>query len=643
MSFAFTGKILHVDLTARTSWVEPLPDEWRSKWIGCRGINAYLLWRDCRPGIDPLGPENPLIFGLGPLTGTHAPTSGRHAVTCKSPATGFYLKSSAGGHWGLHAKLSGYDHIVVHGAAAAPTYLWLHDNVVEFRDATAVWGHDVRQSDALIKKQLGDDQVQVACIGQAGENLVSCAAIMYSVYNAAGRAGAGAVMGSKRLKAIAVKGSGSVVVADPKAYNEAVFAAREAIANQSGAAGLSMYGTAVGIPLHLERRTLPSFNFQHGIIENGYNLSGQWLTASPYLKRPFACATCPIACHRFTAITSGPHAGCYSGGPEYETNSALGSGCGTADMEVIIKANELSNLYGLDTISVGAMIQWAMESYQRGVISREEADDLDLGWGNSDTILTLIKKIALREGFGNLLADGIKRASEKVGKDSWKWAVQVKGLEQSRNENRFSHSYGLAFAVNPRGPDHLMTECIAERGGSVEGRALIKKITGDVKYATSFIVDKRAEIVRYHEDIYCATEAVGCCVFMSTAQYGLHPENLAELFSTATGIPMTGDRLMEAGRRTVTLEKCFNVREGASRKDDTLAYRTLYEKMPDREEIDPTPYPEKLERMLNEYYTLHGWDLATSWPTRETLTSLGLADVADELGAMGRLPTQGGG
>lgn len=636
---AFAGRILHVDLTERKTWIEPLDEGLVRRFLGARGINAYLLWRDLRPGVDPLGPENPLIFGLGPLTGTYAPSSGRHATTAKSPASGLYAKASGGGQWGLEAKLCGLDHLVIHGESAEWVYLWIHDGRVEFCDARHLRGQNSREATLALQRDLGVDRVEVACIGQAGENRVAFAGIMFSLYNTAARCGVGAVMGAKRLKAIALRGHRSVRVAEPEAYTRAVHSVRQAIAADTGASGLAAYGTAVGVPLHIERKTLPSFNFQRGTVENAHRLSGQYLVGSPYFRRPFACTACTVGCHRYTEIKAGPYAGCHTGGPEFETASALGSGCGTGDLEVVIRANELCNLYGLDTISTGSVIQWTMECFQRGVLTPADTGGLDVRWGSADAILTLVRQIAQREGFGALLADGVARAAERVGQGSERWAMAVKGVEQSRNENRFSLAYALAFAVNPRGPDHLMTECIAERGGTPEAREVIRRITGDVKYATSFIVDKRAEIVRWHEDTYAATECLGLCVFMSTCAFAVNLENMAELFRAATGIPMGAEDLARAGRRVVTLERCINVREGATRADDRLPHRTLFEKLPGRSEADPTPFDRKLERMLDEYYELHGWDRATGRPTRRVLEALDLGEVADELARRGRLPS----
>ncbi|MEW6546545.1 MAG: aldehyde ferredoxin oxidoreductase family protein [Bacillota bacterium] len=631
------GDILYVDLTERRSWREPVTPQRVLDFLGGRGINASLLWELLEPGTDPLGPANPLIFGTGLVTGTEAPSSGRTTVACRSPATGWYLKTSGGGHWGAELKYSGYGYLVVLGRAEEPVYLWIDDGRVEIRDARQVWGKDVRETDRAIKAEVGDEDIQVAAIGPGGERLVRFAGIMFSVYNAAARGGAGAVMGSKNLKAVAVRGRGGVRPAQPARFHELARACHESLSADSGFAGLGKYGTSGSLNAINEVRALASYNFRRGHLEDVYPITGQYLAEAGYLRRRAACFGCIIGCHRYTEISRGRYAGTYTGGPEYETFCALGSGCGLLDTEAVIKANELCNLYGLDTISCGSVIQWAMECYEKGLLSSGDLDGLDLHWGNGEAVVEMVRRIAWREGFGDVLADGVRAAAEKVGGDSYKWAVQAKGLEQSRVDTRSAKSYALAFAVNPRGPDHLHTETFAEFGLSPEGRALIARITGDEKYANSYLGEKRAEIVRWHEDCYAATDALGFCAFTSTALYGVTPQLMAQVFAAATGYEMSEESLMEAGRRIVTLEKCINVREGATREHDVLPWRMMHERSPDRSDPDAINSPEELARMLDEYYTLHGWDLETSWPLESTLRKLRLGTVADELAAIGRL------
>lgn len=654
MRFAIAGKILHVDLSKEQIWTEPVPEEWVRKFIGSRGINAKILWDTLKPGIDPLSPENTLIFGTGTLSGTFAPTSGRTTVTCKSPATHLYLKTNVGGHWGTELKFAGYDYLVVQGAAKDPVYLWIDNGKVEIRDARHLWGKDVRETTNLLHEEVGDSATQVAAIGQGGENLVFFAAVMVSVYNAAARGGAGAVMGSKKLKAVAVRGHGSIKVADSKEFYRTCHVAIKNSYEDATAKFAHLYGTAGSVPMVNEARAFPAYNFRKGYIEGAEKIGGPYLAESKYLKRRLGCNACIFCCHRYCEIHDGKFAGCYTGGPEYETISALGSGCGSIDLEVVIKANELCNIYGLDTISAGNLVQWAMEGYEKKIFTEQQLEGLRLEWGNGEAIVELVHRIAHRQGLGNILADGVKRAAEKIGRGSEKWAIQAKGLEQSRVETRAAFGYALAFAVNPRGPDHLHSETIAEFGTRPGGRRLIKKITGDEKYANPRLMDKRADIVRWHEDCFAATDSLGLCAFINTSRFGVDPQQMADIFSAAIGKRVTEEELMQAGRRILTLEKCFNVREGATRADDVLPWRLMNEPLESLArgqdvqkaaeekagagDFVPINSAAMLNRMLDEYYALHDWDRQTSWPYRDTLEKLDLKEVIPELEAKGKIP-----
>lgn len=640
--YGWADTILHVDLTRRKTTKEPFQEHLGKAFLGGRGLNAKLLWDYVNSGAEPLSPDNVLIFGAGPLTGTTAPSAGRTTVTSKSPLTNLYLKTSMGGHWGVELRFAGYDHLVLHGASEHPVYLWINDGNVELREASHLWGLDVRETDRAIRQELGDECAKITCIGPAGEKLVRIAAIMSSIYHAAARGGIGAVMGSKKLKAIAVRGTGSVTIKDPKSFREVSFAAREAVAKDSGASSLYQYGTAGGVAWTNEQGGFPAYNFRVGYCEIVEPLTGEYLVEKKYLKRRVGCFGCTISCHRYTTIEKGPYAGTYTGGPEYETLSALGAGAGVFGTEPVIRANELCNTMGLDTISTGAVIQWAMESFERGVLTREDTGGMDLIFGNDEALINLIRMIAYKEGIGDLLSEGVRRASEKIGKDSWKWAIcNSKGMEQSRVETRCSKAYALAFAVNPRGPDHLHTTTMAECGASPEAVALIEKLTGDKKWASPYCTEFRPEIVRWHEDCYAVLEGLGLCSFTATVAYGVTPRNMAEMFSAATGVHATENEIMLAGRRIVTLEKCFNVREGADRKQDDLPWRLMHEPAPTGSGKGMLNSPQELGAMLDAYYSLHGWDRATSRPYKETLEELGLAKIGDELERMGRLPARG--
>ncbi len=622
------GKILIVDLTNKKIGEKPISDEMVEKYLGSRGISAKILWDGTDRNTEPLGADNILIFSAGTLTGTFAPSSGRVTITTKSPATNMYLKSSTGGHWGSKLKYAGYDILVVKGKSKKPAYIFIDNKEVSIRDADHLWGKDVRETTEKIKEELGDQHIQVACIGPAGEKKVLFSAIMFTTYHAASRGGAGAVMGSKNLKAVAVRGINGLKVANPVKFKESSMRCRELLMNDSMYPSTSKFGTSGSLMWVNQEGLIGTRNFRDGPFDKASYLTGQYLVEAGYLKGRIGCESCVFGCHRYTEWKDG-----FSGGPEYETLASLGCGLCIGDTEAVLKGNELCNIYGLDTISTGGVIQWAIESFERGAFTEEDTSGVILNWSDSSVMLELIKEIAFREGIGDLLAEGTKRASEKLGKDSYKWAVQARGLEQSRADTRSAKGYALAFALNPRGPDHLHTECSAEFGGTPEGIERIKKITGSEKYAVPYITEKRPEIVQWHEDCYAATDALGFCAFATTAAYSLTPADMAKIFSYATGINMDENKLMKAGARIVTLEQCYNIKLGKTREWHVLPYRLMNEKSP--VEAGSTNTKEEIDGMLDEYFELRKWDKKTSYPYLETLNSLNLEEIGDELNKAG--------
>lgn len=618
--FGWVGKILHIDLSTQNIWEEEFPVELGRKFLGGRGINAKLLWDIIEePGIDPLSPGNPLIFGTGTLTGTSAPSSGRTTVTCKGPATGLYLKTNMGGHWGAELKFAGYDHLVIHGASTKPVYVLIRDNEVEINDASSLWGLDVRQTTEKLKKDHGDPDLKVATIGPAGENLVMFASIMNSIYNAAGRGGAGAVMGSKKLKAIAVRGTGEVAVKEPKKFRRVALLAREAFYFDPLGLKYYMWGTG------------PSVAFDGGVRGSVLIAPNYMLKVGRY-KRRHGCFNCSMACHRYIELDSGPYAGTFTRGLELETTESLGRDCGNVDFETLVKANDLANILGMDTISLGKVIAWAMESYEKGILG-DYVEDIRLEFGNDEAIIEVIPMIAYRKGkLGALLADGTKRAAEKVGKDSIKWAMQQKGFEDHGGTILQSRgSYVLGCAVNPRGPDHLSSQPLPAFGRQIHHRAKMEEITGDLWPGP--LEEKNVPLVtRWHEDMFTSLECLGFCIFSGISALAVTFENMAEMFSLATGIDMSEDELRLAARRVFNLEKSFNVQEGAKRSDD---YPPWY--YPTKDVKDPAAlegYDDSKaywDRMLDGYYSLHEWDPKTSRPYRETLAKLNLDEVAERL------------
>ncbi|HOF02609.1 MAG TPA: aldehyde ferredoxin oxidoreductase family protein [Atribacterota bacterium] len=626
----FLGKVLHIDLNNKKTWIEEIKREDWMKFLPGRGLAAKLLWDLTDEKTDPLGNNNVLIFSTGGFTGSILPCSGRTTVTFKSPATNMYFKSNVGGKWGAELKFTGYGYLVIHGKADSPIYIYINNDKVYFKDATLFWGKDVRETNRLIQEEINDSSVELATIGPAGENLVLISSVMFSTYSAAARGGIGAVMGSKNLKAIAVKGNKKIELNKNEKIKELATIARKSIRNDSGFKGLSRYGTAGSVISLTNIDCYPSRNFQHSRFIDAEKISGEVLLESGRLTKSTACYSCIIGCHRFTKTLGHKYDG-FAGGPELETISSFGIGPEVNDFDAIVKANELCNIYGLDTISTGSVIQWAMECYEKGIISKKDTGGIELKFGNGEAVVQMIEKIAYRDGFGDILAQGVRRAAQKVGSDSWKWAIEAKGLEQSCVDTRVAKGYALAFAVNPRGADHLHTETFAELGLSEEGRELIKRIMGSDKFIGPTTTVKRAAIVRWHEDCYAASDALGFCVFTNTALYGLTPKMMAEMWSIAIGEDVSEEELMEAGRRIITLEKAYNVRCGATRSEDTLPWRIMNEGVKDREGRDFIVTSQKeLDEMLDEYYKLHGWDLKTSWPTRKVLEKLDLGFIVEE-------------
>ena len=628
-------KVLHVDLSHNTYQVEVFDQKFMRKYLGGRGISSFLLYRDVQKGIDPLSPENILAFAPGVLCGTNVPTVARTTVTCKSPATELFMKTSMGGHWGAALKFTGYDVLVLHGCSDEWTHLIVTDKEVIFESAIPYLGMSVVKTTGEILNNHPDmPGLAVACIGQAGENLIKYAGIFCSTYHTAARGGQGAVMASKKLKAISCIGHDAIKMHDTGRFLKLTEASRQKIKSVKRCAMYKELGTPGNIMGLNETNTLPVRNFQKGSMEDVYEITGQAIVEKGHLVRYESCFGCTISCKRYTK-TLRKYPDSASGGPEYETISVFGAGCEVADTDACLRANDLTNQYGLDSISTGTCIQWAMECAEKGLLPKTFTDPktdqvYNLAFGDADGMLILIEMIAFRRGLGALLAEGVRDAAKIIGGDSWKWAVEAKGLEQSRIETRNAKGYGLAFAVNPRGPDHLYGQCMAEFGFSPEMRSIIKRITGDEKYAVAESVAKKPEIVEWHENVFAISDALGICSRATLSTYSILPEDMLQMYEAATGISMTVKELTEAARRIINLERFFNMREGVRRESDTLPWRLMNEPL---EDLDKKGFsmnsPEELNCMLDKYYELRGWD-ETGLPRLATLQRLELDNVIKE-------------
>ena len=450
--FGWTGTILKVDLTGGTIQRAALTEDLAYQYLGQAGINARILYDLAGPETDPFGPDAPLIFGVGPLAGTLAPCSGRFSVTFKSPLTGIFGDSNCGGHWGSELKMAGYDHIVITGRSEYPVYLWIDNDKVEIRDARALWGQDTWVTEDLVKQDVGERTAQVVCIGPAGENLVRFAAIICNLARAAARCGPGAVMGSKNLKAIAVRGDRGIRVADKTGFKQAVDEAVQAILSDPLYDSAKTYGTLAITGMAQALGFLPTRNFQQSTFGGADKLRGE-VFLERYGTKHKGCYNCPVACSRYYNITEGPYASTHGEGPEYESVTALGAKCGNDNFDAILHANTLCNQLGLDTISTGNVIAWAMECSEKGILTQAQLGGTDLHFGNDFALIELIKKIAARDGIGDILAEGSLKASQRMGGTNF--VVHGKGLDYPAVDIRGTKGMALSFAVSPRGGDHL--------------------------------------------------------------------------------------------------------------------------------------------------------------------------------------------
>ncbi|HHC19066.1 MAG TPA: hypothetical protein ENK81_01500 [Euryarchaeota archaeon] len=630
--FSAHGKILHIDLSNNKIWVENFPKELLENYIGSRGIMARMYWDLVPPYAHPFSPENIVMIGAGTFTGTPMPSAGRTIVTFKSPATGRYFKGSVGGDFGLKLKMNGYDIITIRGAAEEPVYVYIEDDHVEIKPADDLWSHDVRSAHIKLVKRHGHN-VDTLLIGPAGEKLVKYASINASIYNVAARGGGGAVLGSKKLKGIVVsEGSTPVEIADPKKYYELMKKVVSNIMKDEALVATAKLGTASATMSLDSTSTLPNFNFRKPYWEHAYKNSGEYYLEEGYLVGRAGCGQCIVSCHRHTRTDK--YGGVDTIGPEYETSNALGGNIGNADTDALIYMNDLANIYGLDTISLGGVISWVMESYEKGYLQElKEELGTEPTWGNVEAAIKLIHKIVNRDGIGDILAEGLAEACKKVNPETCKWAVQANGLEHSRVETRVAKAYALAFALNPRGPDHLHTETFAEFGTSEGALKLIERLTGHREWAGVGKTEGRPEIVMWHEDMYAVTDSVGFCAFITTAGFAVDEFLMADLFTAATGIEKNAETLMRDGERIVTLERMILVREGRRRKDDKLPWRIMHEPIKTREGKEYVVSEEELNEMLDKYFRLRGWDAKTGVPLPEKLRALGLeftVDVAEK-------------
>ncbi len=617
----YGGTVLRVDLSDGLVRRQPTEEHLARAFLGGRGLNVKRLWDELPAHTDGLSPSNLLAIGVGPLVGTTFPGGARFNVTAMSPQTGILGDSNAGGFFGPELKFAGYDQLILHGKAALPVYLWIQDDVVELRDARGLSGLDTWDTTSAIHQELGDSQVQVATIGPAAENGVLFSGVFCNLVRTAARTGMGAVMASKNLKAIAVRGTGSFPVADMNRFRELIEHLDDRIYNHPEYEIRCRLGTTKLIKALDGIGGLPTRHFQRGSFEGADAVSGETIERRFKVKGK-ACFACTIPCSRFLQVDDPRFPGLRLEGPEFEPLAGFTARVGNDDLALGLKCVDLANRYGLDAIALSEVISWAMECYARGLLSRQDADGLDLSWGNGQVILALIYKVAHREGFGDLLADGVKRAAERLGRGSDGIAMHGKGLELFQADVRSIKAYGLGNAVSSRGADHLRSEPWFEF--SNDPQEGIRRF-GIPETAFRLEFKGKGLVVKHFEEMAAISDATGVCKNTYNNMEVLSWEETASLLKAATGWDITGNEVQQIGERIVNLERLFIAREGITRRDDTLPKRFLREPLPEGSGPSMGSVLE-LEPMLDEYYRSRGWDVETGLPTDEKLDELGLLE-----------------
>lgn len=597
-----TGKMLRVNLSTGEIRVEETPVEVTAKFFGGRGLGAYLLYREVSAEVDSLSPENKLIFTNGPLTGTMAPGNNKVNVTFKSPLTNTYSYSLCGGHWGPELKFAGYDGLLVEGRAEEPVYLWIDNNEVEIRPANHLWGQLIPAVDSQLKREIGDPFVRIACIGPAGEKLNRMACITSDCFREFGRGGAGAVMGSKNLKAVAVRGTGAVEVDRPQELaalaGEVVSALRKHVTAQAR----RKYGTAEMVQGINHLGFWSTRNFSTGHFEAGDKVSGPAMKQE-IVEGDASCYACPVACGKRTAVHSSKYGRMALEGPEFETIGLLGANCGVSDWEHLLKATEICDVYGMDTMSCGATVSMVMEAYEQGRVASEQVDGLKPRFGDGEVLVELLHCMGERKGIGDLLAEGVKAAAERLGVPDL--AIHVKGLPLATYDPRGCKGMALTYGTSPKGAHHMVSPTMGP------------EIAGD-----RFAVAGKGKLVRSVQQYLAIVDSMTMC---SSMRFVLSLEKQLQLFRAVTGMDISEEEAMRVGERILNLERMYNVRLGLDRRHDILPRRFLEEPMP--EGLSQGQKVE-MDALLDDYYAVMGWG-QNGVPTPLKLQELNIDKIAE--------------
>jgi aldehyde:ferredoxin oxidoreductase len=615
----YHGKILRVNLSDNNISVETIDSPFCRKYLGGAGFVSYFLWKEVRRGIDPLSPDNKLVFALGPATGVMLPGSGRHCVGAKSPLTGGIAKSEVGEFWGAELKRAGYDAIIIEGKADRPVYLWVHDQEASIRDASHLWGKTTKDTQQAIRAEQGDNRIRMALIGPAAEKLVRYACIMHGLYDAAGRGGLGAVMGSKNLKAIGVRGHKAPPVFEPEGVKEL---RQQLLANMDQVSNFHEFGTGAIMEVFEATGNLPVRNFRDGLFPGVKQISARAIKDTIRIGMD-SCFSCPVRCKKVVKFEEPYPVDPAYGGPEYETLAAFGSNCGIDNLKAIAKANELCGAYSLDTISMGCTIAFAMECFENGLLSLKDTGGIELRFGNDKAMLEIIELTAERQGIGELLAEGTARAAQMIGKGAQEFSIQVKGLEMGMHEPRQKAGLGLGYMVNPHGADHCCN--MHDTGYTSEQKMNEMRPLGiNDPLPSDDIGPGKVALFRLVQLKHIIFDSLVICQFIPYSY-----EQLAGVVASVTGWDMGVTEQLSIAERILTIARLFNTGEGFTPADDTLPKR-FFKPKTDGALADKSLDPAKVERARSHYYSLMGWDTRTGIPTPEKLEELGISQLAAE-------------
>jgi len=632
MPCGYTGNILHIDLTTKKHWIEHPPENFYRTYWGGRALALYYMLSQMKPHTDPLSPDNLLIFASGVLTGAPAPAMPRYTVCAKSPLTGAQGEAEAGGWWGPELKKAGFDAIIIKGSSPTPVYLYIKDGKIEIKEATHLWGKDTGETQRIIREELADDKIRIAQVGPAGENLVRFANIVNELKHFNGRNGLGAVMGSKKLKAIAVRGTKPIELYNKERVSQITKEITKRVMDNPLSRGLRELGTPGVVRPFYEAGCLPSYNWTTGYFKEGENLTAETYNKT-ILKGTKGCYACPIRCKRVAEIDEPDlKVDPAYGGPEYETIVSLGSLCGISDLKYIAKANELCNRYTMDTISTGMVIAFAMQCYQEGLLTKKDTGGIELTFGNKEALLVLIEKIAHREGLGDLLSQGSYLAAQKIGKGSETFIHQVKGQEIPMHDPRLKTGVGLQYALSDYGADHMKAahDPFFKDQDSVgikemKGLGILNPVS------PTDIGEKKVTLFKLLDIYWTVFDILGVCDFGYVPRSVGTLDELLEIIRSTTGWKTTWFELMKLGERSINMARIFNHREGFTSKDDTLPEVFYYNfkggPLDGQGAIDKGDF----QKALKLRYELMGWGPDNGIPTPAKLIDLGLDWLIDEV------------